>query len=98
MPTTESDKASEESSSGSSASIESISAPETPVGKVTQQCPYSELGDGQVMEILSKHLEHFQNSCSSKKDANALQSRYGGIVLHREAIEHCARIYRIMVS
>ena len=77
---------------------------------------YSELGDGQVMEVLSKHLERFQKGSakegeeedekkrgesSSSSDRPSLPNGHAscsGVVLYREAIEHCARLYRIMVS
>ena len=58
--------------------------------------PYSELGDGQVSEILSKHLEHFQ--VASKRSDIFPQKEGTDIVLYKEAMEHCARLYRILVS
>lgn len=54
--------------------------------------PYAELGDGQVTEILSKHLELFQTASKLNKMKDCHD-----IVLHREAMEHCARLYRAVV-
>ena len=51
-----------------------------------------------MIGILSKHLDHFQKDCSSKTGVDVVLSSSGEIVLYREAIEHCARLYRIMVS
>ena len=74
---------------------------------------YMELGDGQVMEILSKHLNNFQSSSGANDndsddddddddddDEEGKSSSYSkrSIVLYREAIEHCAKLYRVMVS
>ena len=58
--------------------------------------PYSELGDGQVTEILSKHLEHFQ--MASMTSGMISQKSCDDIVLYKEAMEHCARLYRVVVS
>lgn len=75
---------------------------------------YSELGDGQVMQVLSKHLARFQGSSREKEEGEeeeggesspspgrhpspSSQRSCSAIVLYREAIEHCARLYRIMV-
>ena len=62
---------------------------------------YTELGDGQVMEVLKKYLDLFQSSSnlSGGEEDDYLRKRSGpGITLYREAIEHCARLYRVMVS
>jgi len=58
--------------------------------------PYSELGDGQVTEILIKHLEHFQ--MASKMSDIFSRKEGNDIVLYKEAMEHCARLYRLLVS
>lgn len=87
-----------EYSSGSQSSLGSRSPPKTPVRYLTLPHPYSEQRDGEMMEVLSKHLAHFQKACSSKTGSDILQSSYGDIVLYGVAIEHCARLYRIMVS
>ena len=64
---------------------------------------YSELGDGQVMEILAKHL----TGCSSSDGTTTQQQREGNaelalyrsrdLVLFKGAIEHAARLCRVMV-
>lgn len=56
---------------------------------------YSELGDGQVMEVLSQHLDMFR--ARQREGTGEIGDRDSGITLYREAIEHCARLYRIMV-
>ena len=77
------------------------SAPQLPSGG------YAELGDGQVMDILSKHLELFQSSrgrdCDDDEEESLSSTRHtdtgdSGITLYKDAIEHCARLYRILVG
>ncbi len=61
---------------------------------------YTELGDGQVMEVLSKHLEKFLSNSVEEVDSEEHlfgRSSCSGLVLYRDAIEHCARLYRVMV-
>ena len=48
------------------------------------------------MEVLSKHLKHFQSS-SDEDSVDRKDAKMPTIVLYREAIEHCSRIYRVMV-
>lgn len=56
------------------------------------------------MEVLSKHLEMFR-SRQAREDAEGEEEEEGkgdatfdsGVTLYREAIEHCARLYRVMV-
>ncbi len=66
---------------------------------------YNELGDGQVMEVLSMHLKLFEGSRSNdddddddEEDSDSLKNDNSAIILYKEAIEHCARLYRVMVS
>ena len=64
---------------------------------------YSELGDGQVMEILAKHLTG--SSCSdsgttTQQGEGSTESalyRSRDLVLFKGAIEHAARLCRAMV-
>lgn len=58
---------------------------------------YSELGDGQVMEVLSKHLRRFHSFPVDGEPSSSSSPACSDIVLYREAIEHCARLYRVMV-
>ena len=64
---------------------------------------YSELGDGQVMEILAKHLTGCSSSDSTttqqRREGNAESALYRGrdLVLFKGAIEHAARLCRVMV-
>ncbi len=54
---------------------------------------YSELGDGQVMEALSHHLDELRvQECP--KEGHGVQE----IILFRGAIEHATRLCRVMVS
>ena len=56
------------------------------------------------MEVLSKHLETFRCCPEGGEEegegvaSSSVSVAASGIVLYREAIEHCARLYRIMVS
>lgn len=66
---------------------------------------YTELGDGQVMEVLSKHLRLFEESQAEEDgeekgggDDSPRKNADSVITLYKEAIEHCARLYRVMVS
>ena len=67
---------------------------------------YSELGDGQVMEILAKHLTTTSGStmCTTTQqhregegDADLALYRNRDLVLFKGAIEHAARLCRVMV-
>ncbi len=82
----ESDSESDESNEGL-AQPKPLATKEHPLAR-----PYTELGDGQVTEILSKHLELFQTASRMNKMRDCED-----IVLHREAMEHCARLYRAVV-
>ena len=65
--------------------------------QATGTSSYSELGDGQVMEILAKHLAVY---CGNDREKNA-ESGVGhkmDLVLFKGAIEHAARLCRSMVS
>ena len=53
---------------------------------------YSELGDGQVMDLLAKHMETFK-----KLTSEGVQSTFN-LVLFKGAIEHASRICRVLVS
>lgn len=53
---------------------------------------YSELGDSQVMDLLTKHMVTFKILTSE-----AVQSTFN-IVLFKGAIEHASRICRVLVS
>lgn len=85
-----------------------VSAKLSSIGSSAQQAlsspsgGYMELGDGQVMEILSKHLALFQSSPRGDEDDSSSPAAQQGsavsITLYREALEHCARLSRIMVS
>lgn len=85
-----------------------VSAKLSSIGSSAQQVlsspsgGYMELGDGQVMEILSKHLALFQSSPHGDEDGSSSPAAQQGsavsITLYREALEHCARLSRIMVS
>ena len=60
---------------------------------------YSELGDGQVMEILANHLTG--PGCGDKckeTGVNTFSSQTMDLVLFKGAIEHAARLCRSMVS
>ena len=57
------------------------------------------------MEVLSKYLALFEDFCNGKnKDDNEgdddghFKGDGSAITLYKEAIEHCARLYRAMVS
>lgn len=52
---------------------------------------YSELGDGQIMDFLGKHIETFKTLTSEGVGSNF------NIVLFRGAIEHASRICRVLV-
>ena len=54
---------------------------------------YSELGDGQVMEILQKHLTQWKSQEEREGGGKAAAS----LVLFRGAIEHATRLSRVMV-
>lgn len=58
---------------------------------------YSELGDGQVMEILAKHLTGCGDEWQ-RTDVNNFTSQTMDLVLFKGAIEHAARLCRSMVS
>lgn len=58
---------------------------------------YSELGDGQVMEILAKYLTGCDNECQ-QTNVNTFNSQTMDLVLFKGAIEHAARLCRSMVS
>lgn len=75
---------------------EGSSSPLPPIAVVE----YAELGDGQVMEILSSHLKEYQSSRDEEDVDDSLPNEQSGscIVLYRKAIEHCARLCRVMVS
>ena len=80
----------------------SIAMPEIQHNTISLQISssgYTELGDGQVMEVLSKHLEQFQSSCNHDIETDSPGQQSGSkIILYREAIEHCTRLYRVMVN
>lgn len=56
------------------------------------------------MDVLSKHLESFQSSrgrdCDDDESLSSSTGHHtdtGGITLYKDAIEHCARLYRVLV-
>ena len=89
----------EETSSASTKEGEETPGPE--VAEDTAQSSgaksYSELGDGQVMEILAKHLTGRGDECQLT-DVNTKSSQTMDMVLFKGAIEHAARLCRSMVS
>lgn len=64
---------------------------------------YSELGDGQVMEILEKHLKSYNDNSNCEgqelggRTAESAQSQKMDLVLFKGSIEHAARLCRSMV-
>ena len=55
---------------------------------------YSELGDGQLMEILQKHLTEWK----SPEEREGGGRTAANLILFRGAIEHATRLIRVMVS
>lgn len=54
------------------------------------------------MEVLSKHLEMFRSrqtrGAEEGEESGEEEATFDtGITLYRDAIEHCARLYRVMV-
>ena len=86
-------------SATSLSSLDDSSSPRLP--EIAPPTGYMELGDGQVMEVLTKHLQKFQSCWGSGPEGEEEGVSGGGdvsgITLYRDAIEHCARLYRVMV-
>ena len=59
---------------------------------------YLELGDGQVMETLQKHLTQWKSQ--KERDGGGRREETAGtnVVLFRGAIEHATRLCRVMVG
>ena len=63
---------------------------------------YQELGDGQVLEAMEKHLHHYFTHCAieNEDDPSSSQDRSSpalDLVLFRSAVEHAARLCRVLV-
>lgn len=57
---------------------------------------YQELGDGQVLEMMEKHVSHYSVHCARQTQDSI--SPVSDLILFQRAMEHAARLCRIMVS
>ena len=102
QPTGASSRESVSSEEGEKTTEAKGSAPPTQTTSGTNS--YSELGDGQVMEILAKHLTGCSNdsvnTAQQQQEGNADSAlhRSRDLVLFKGAIEHAARLCRVMVN
>ena len=59
---------------------------------------YLELGDGQVMETLQKHLTQWKSQKERDGGGGREETTGTNVVLFRGAIEHVTRLCRVMVG
>lgn len=91
-------------STGTQSGLSSEEGEQTPeiaenLPQTTATNSYSELGDGQVMEILTKHLAGYSAMQQQiEESSEPVFSQNLDLVLFKGAIEHASRLCRILVS
>lgn len=60
---------------------------------------YQELGDGQVLEAVEKHIERYASHCAREtRETSSSLTPLPDLILFQQAMEHATRLCRAMVG